>query len=113
MPSSIAVAQPQHSSSDLDHLLALVTSLKAQQKVIQAELDQALDQLTDALERGDIDPSFSHDDWRFSYSKGRTTVTYSDKAKAAIKTIQEADLASGRAIQKEGAGFWTIKAPSL
>lgn len=108
MPSLPATAQPQP-----DDLLPLITSLKAQQKVIQAELDAALDLLTEHLQNGDIDPAFAYEDWRFTFTKGRTTVSYSDNAKAAIKAIQESDLAAGFATQKQGAGFWTIKPPAL
>ena len=108
MSSPPATAQPQP-----DDLLPLITSLKAQQKIIQAELDAALDLLTDYLQSGDIDPAFAYEDWRFTFTKGRTTVSYSDNAKAAIKAIQESDLAAGFATQKQGAGFWTIKPPAL
>lgn len=111
MSSPIPAAQPQQST--LDTLLATITRLKAQQRLLQAELDAALDQLTTALEAGEIDPSFAHDDWSFSFTKGRLTTTYSPEAKAAIKGIQDTDIAMGRATQKQGDGFWVIKAPSL
>lgn len=99
--------------AQLDQLIGRITDLKAQIAAMSAELTTAQDQLTEALEAGDIDPSFSHDDWSFTYSQGRMTTTYSPEAKAAIKQLQEADISMGRATQKRGAGFWTIKPPAI
>lgn len=109
MSSPVAIAQPQN----LDQLLARITNIKANIARLQSELESDLDAITNAMQDGDLDPSFTHDDWSFSYHNGRLSTTYSDQAKAAIKGIQEADIASGRAIQRQGAGFWTIKAPTI
>lgn len=109
MPSPVATAQPQ----DLNQTLERITAIKAQIKLLESQLDAALDSITDAMQAGDLDPSFSYDDWSFAYHNGRLSTTYSDQAKAAIKGIQEADISSGRAVQRQGAGFWTIKAPSI
>lgn len=111
MTSSAPAAQPQ--SFDLDALLARITALKAQQRLIQAQLEQAIDQLTAAHQAGDLDASFDYDDWSFSFSQGRLTTTYSEAARAAIQGIQESDIAMGLATEKRGAGFWTIKPPAI
>lgn len=96
-----------------DELLAQIIEAKATLELVKGRLAGLLDQLSTALDHGEIDHKFSHDDWAFTYCEGRTTVTYSDAAKASIKSIQEADLAAGTATQKTGTGFWTIKAPSI
>lgn len=96
-----------------DELIAQVIQAKASIELLQGRLAGLLDQLSTALDHGEVDPKFSHDDWAFTYCKGRTTITYSDSAKASIKSIQEADLAAGTATQKTGNGFWTIKPPSI
>lgn len=109
MPTPVATAQPQ----DIDQTLERITAIKAQIKLLESQLESALDTITDAMQAGDLDPSFTHEDWSFAYHNGRLSTTYSDQAKAAIKGIQEADLASGRASQRQGAGYWTIKAPTI
>lgn len=98
---------------DIDALIDDVIQLKAQAKLLEARLAAAMDQLTAALDAGDIDPSFTHDDWAFTYQSGRMTTTYSPEAKAAIKQLQDADIQMGRATQKRGTGFWTVKAPAI
>lgn len=103
-----AAAQP-----DTDQLLDRVIQLQTQAKLIDAQLQAAKDELSAALDAGDLDPAFSHNDWAFSFNQGRLSTTYSTEAKAAIKAIQDTDVQSGRAEQKRGAGFWVIKAPTL
>lgn len=94
-------------------LLDRVVLLKSRIKLLEAELQGALDSLSELVQAGDIDPSFSHEDWAFSYNSGRTTTVYSQQAKASIKAIQEADIAAGLSTAKIGAAFWTIKAPTF
>lgn len=98
---------------DLDQILDQITETKAQIELLQARMAGLQDQLTDAVERGDLDPAFSHNDWSFRLSQGRITTTYSDSCKQAIKDLQQHDLSSGNAQQKQGSSFWTIKAPTL
>jgi hypothetical protein len=93
----------------LDHIASLTTNLRT----LEAELADAKATLTDFFASGMIDESFQHNDWSFTYTKGRTTFVYSDEAKKAIKQLQEADKAMGRAIQKQGASFWTVKPPTI
>jgi len=97
----------------VDDLLDTISKLTAESKRIEAELADAKATLTDFFAAGVIDESFQHNDWQFTYTKGRTTYVYSDEAKRAIKTLQESDKALGRAIQKQGASFWTVKPPSI
>jgi hypothetical protein len=100
-------------SHPTDTLLDRVITIKAQIKLLEAELQGAIDSLSDLVQSGDIDPSFSHEDWSFSFNTGRTTTVYSQKANASIKAIQEADIALGLSTAKIGDAFWTIKAPTF
>jgi len=104
---------PTSAPTDIDQLIDEVIQLKGQAKLLEAQLASAMEQLTAALQAGDIDPSFSHDDWAFTYQSGRLTTTYSPEAKAAIKQLQDTDIQLGRAVQKRGLGFWTVKAPTI
>lgn len=104
-----AVAQ----QDEIDAILERVQSLKAQQRILEAELADAITVLTDALDAGAIDSAFSFNDWSFSFSEGRLSTTYSTEAKAQIKRIQETDITMGHAMQKRGQGFWTIKPPAI
>lgn len=104
---------PTSAPTDIDQLIDEVIQLKGQAKLLEAQLASAMEQLTAALQAGDIDPSFSHDDWAFTYQSGRLTTTYSPEVKAAIKQLQDTDIQLGRAVQKRGLGFWTVKAPAI
>lgn len=110
MTTTAPAAAAQH---DTDALLDRVIQLQTQAKLIEAELQAAKDQLSAALDAGDLDPSFSHNDWAFAYQQGRLSTTYSPQAKEAIKKIQQSDIEMGHAVQSRGSGFWTIKAPTL
>ena len=98
---------------DLDQVLDQITVTKAQIDLLQGRLAGLQDQLSAACDAGEIDATFSHNDWSFRLSSGRTTWEYSPAAKAQIKQLQDLDKASGAAIQKQGAPFWTIKAPAI
>ena len=60
----------------LDALLDRITVLKLQQKSIDAELSPLLEQLSGALEAGELDASFSHNGCSFCWSAGRTSYAY-------------------------------------
>jgi hypothetical protein len=97
----------------VDDLLDTIATLTSNARRIDAELADAKATLTQFVADGLIDQAFSHNDWSFTYNKGRTTFDYSDEAKRAIKQLQEADKAMGRAVQKQGASYWTIKPPAI
>jgi hypothetical protein len=52
----------------LDALLDRITVLKQQQKALEAELSPLLEQLSEALETGELDASFSHNGCSFCWS---------------------------------------------
>lgn len=96
-----------------DQLLQQITDTKAHLALLEGRLAGLLDQLSTALDNGDIDPQFSHNDWTFTRCTGRTTWQYPAAIKHQIKTLQENAQADGTATQKIGAGYWTIKAPII
>jgi hypothetical protein len=96
----------------LDALLDRITVLKAQQKTLEAELTPMLEQLSDALEAGELDASFSHNGCSFSWSAGRTSYAYPEplqQQEQALKEAQRLAVATGTATAKHGKAFWTIK----
>lgn len=96
-----------------EQLLDQITNTKAQLAILEGRLAGLLDQLTAALDSGEIDASFSHEDWTFSHCAGRNTWDYPKELKAQIKTLQEQAQTSGAAVQKTGAGYWSIKPPAI
>jgi hypothetical protein len=96
----------------LDALLDRITVLKLQQKSIDAELSPLLEQLSGALEAGELDASFSHNGCSFCWSAGRTSYAYPEplqQQEQALKEAQRLAVATGAATEKHGKAFWTIK----
>ena len=96
----------------LDALLDRITLLKAQQKSIEAELSPLLEQLSGALEAGELDASFSHNGCSFCWSVGRTSYAYPEplqQQEQALKEAQRLAVVTGAATEKHGKAFWTIK----
>jgi hypothetical protein len=107
---AVAQAEPL----DLDALLDRVTQLKAAQKVIESELAPLLDQLHAAFDGGELDASFSHNDFSFCWSPGRLSYTYPEPLRLqeqSLKQAQKSAVESGTATIQHGNPFWTIKAP--
>lgn len=97
-----------------DQLLDYATQIKAAQKQLEASLATLQDELTARVEAGDLDPSFTHEDWGFTWSAGRTrwaypesVLTLEQQLKAARKTAE----ADGSATASTGAPYWTIREP--
>ena len=112
MPASTTSTAPLASAA-LDALLDRITVLKLQQKSIEVELSPMLEQLSDALEAGDLDANFSHNGCSFSWSAGRTSYLYPEplvQQEQALKEAQRLAVATGAATEKHGKAFWTIKA---
>jgi glutamate-1-semialdehyde aminotransferase len=96
----------------LDALLDRITVLKQQQKALEAELSPLLEQLSEALETGELDASFSHNGCSFCWSAGRTSYAYPEplqQQQQALKEAQRLAVATGAATEKQGKAFWTIK----
>jgi hypothetical protein len=97
----------------LDQVLDQITATKAQLSILEDRLAGLLDQLSTALDDGEIDPKFSHEDWTFTHSEGRKTWTYPETVKKHIKSLQELSQADGTATVKNGAPYWIVKAPAI
>lgn len=99
---------------DLDFTLERVIDIKRQIKHLEAKLDGYLDDLRNAVDAGDLDPQFSHNDVSFDLREGRVTYTYPPEVTALslkLKDAQAAAVADGSATLKRGEPFWTIKLP--
>ena len=79
-------------SAVLDALLDRITVLKLQQKSIEAELSPLLEQLSAALEAGELDASFSHNGCSFCWSAGRTSYAYPEPLQQQEQALKEAGL---------------------
>ncbi|WP_255105080.1 MULTISPECIES: hypothetical protein [unclassified Synechococcus] len=107
-------ATEQAEPLDLDALLDRITQLKAAQKAIESELTPLLDQLHAAFDGGELDPSFSHNDFSFCWSPGRLSYAYPEplrQQEQSLKQAQKSAVESGTATIQHGNPFWTIKAP--
>lgn len=111
MAATTASSSPMAGAA-LDALLDRITVLKLHQKAIEAELSPLLEQLSGALEAGELDASFSHNGCSFCWSAGRTSYAYPaplQQQEQALKEAQRLAVATGAATEKHGKAFWTIK----
>ncbi len=98
-----------------DDLLDQLTATKRQIAELQATYNGLLDRLTEAYQAGEVDPSFTHNDWSLTYSEGRRTWSYPPAVKQAEATLKAAKRlaeADGTAEPKVGAPFWTVRPPA-
>ena len=100
--------------ADLDDLLVAVTAIKAQQKELEQQLEPLLEALNTAMATGQLDPSFSHNDWAFAHSTGRLSYEFPpvvQQIEQQLKAAKEAAIQQGSASEKRGKPFWTIRPP--
>ncbi|MCF8140128.1 MAG: hypothetical protein K9J75_03350 [Cyanobium usitatum Tobar12.5m-G36] len=100
--------------ADLDDLLDAVTAIKAQQKELEQQLEPLLEALNTAMASGQLDPSFSHNDWVFAHSTGRLSYEFPpvvQQIEQQLKASKEAAIQQGSATEKRGKPFWTIRPP--
>ena len=105
---------PAADAADLDVLLDAVTAIKAQQKALEQQLEPLLESLNTAMATGQLDPSFSHNDWAFSHSPGRLTYDFPaavQQIEQQLKAAKESAIQLGSAKEKRGNPFWTIRPP--
>ena len=98
----------------IDALLDAITALKAQQKQLEQQLEPLLESLGEAMAAGQLDPSFSHNDWAFSHSPGRLSYAFPaavQQIEQQLKAAKEAAIQQGSATEKRGKPFWTIRPP--
>lgn len=97
-----------------DDLLANIEATKRRIAELSGLLDAYLDDLTRRADAGDLDPTFSHNDWSFSLSPGRRTWDYPSRVRdlqAQANAAKKAAEADGSAVAKIGAPFWSIRGP--
>ena len=100
--------------ADLDDLLDAVTAIKAQQKELDQQLEPLLEALNTAMASGQLDPSFSHNDWAFAHSTGRLSYEFPpvvQQIEQQLKAAKESAIQQGSATEKRGKPFWTIRPP--
>ena len=98
----------------IDALLDAITALKAQQKQLEQQLEPLLESLSVTMAAGQLDPSFSHNDWAFSHSPGRLSYAFPaavQQIEQQLKAAKEAAIQQGSATEKRGKPFWTIRPP--
>jgi hypothetical protein len=101
-------------SEAIDALLDAVTAIKTQQKQLEQQLEPLLDALSEAMAAGQLDPSFSHNDWAFAHSSGRLSYEFPAAVKQIeqqLKAAKDAAIQQGSATEKRGKPFWTIRPP--
>ena len=123
MPAAPAEAAPTPSDAPrgaadgadaIDALLDAITALKAQQKQLEQQLEPLLDALSEAMATGQLDPSFSHNDWAFAHSSGRLSYEFPpvvQQIEQQLKAAKDAAIQQGSATEKRGKPFWTIRPP--
>ena len=114
LAASPAPAADAAADSDLDGLLDAVTAIKAQQKELEQQLEPLLESLNTAMATGQLDPSFSHNDWAFAHSPGRLSYVFPpsvQQIEQQLKAAKDSAIQQGSATEKRGKPFWTIRAP--
>lgn len=99
---------------DIDHTLSEVVAIKQQIKALEGLLNGHLDNLRQAVDAGDLDPTFTHDDTQFDLRSGRVSYDYPAEVVAisqALKLAQADAVANGTAILKRGEPYWQVKLP--
>ncbi len=104
------------SAGAIDALLNAVTAIKVQQKELEHQLEPLLEALNTAMATGQLDPSFSHNDWSFCHSPGRLSYAFPaavQQIEQQLKTAKESAIQQGSATEKRGKPFWTIRPPKV
>jgi len=101
-------------ADSIDALLDAVTAIKVQQKQLEQQLEPLLDSLGEAMVAGQLDPSFSHNDWAFAHSPGRLIYEFPaavQQIEQQLKAAKESAIQQGSATEKRGKPFWTVRPP--
>lgn len=101
-------------TTNIDATLDAILSIKRQIKDLEAELDTHLDDLQQAVNDGDLDPSFKHNDAAFDLRAGKVSYTYPPAVTTLAQDLKQAQadaIAAGTATAKHGNPFWVIKLP--
>jgi hypothetical protein len=114
MPELTLTPEADLAALDTDELLEQTIAIKAKQKRLDGELTQLQEELTRRVDAGDLDPTFSHNDWGFILRSGKASWSYPlyvQKQDIALKTAKKQAEADGSATKTTGAPFWSIRGP--
>ena len=114
MPNPTQTPEADLAALDTDHLLERTIAIKVAQKSLEGALAQLQEELTRRVDSGDLDPTFTHNDWGFNHSNGKTSWSYPPAVKQltdSLKAAKKAAEANGTATKTTGAPFWTIRGP--
>ena len=109
-----ATPAPPAEAADLEALLDAVTTIKAQQKELEQQLEPLLEALNAAMATGQLDPAFLHNNWAFGHSPGRLSYDFPpavQQIEQQLKAAKDSAIQQGSATEKRGKPFWTIRAP--
>lgn len=101
-----------------DEVLNRITRIRLFKKRIETQDALLLDRLDELVLEGDIDAGgFTHNDWSFAHSDGKTAYTYPEpitQLEYQLKAAKDAAKASGTAVKVKGEkAFWTITPPKI
>lgn len=108
-----ATPAPPAEAADLEALLDAVTTIKAQQKELEQQLEPLLEALNAAMATGQLDPAFLHNNWAFAHSPGRLSYDFPpavQQIEQQLKAAKDSAIQQGSATEKRGKPFWTIRA---
>ena len=113
-----APSGPPHGATDradvIDALLDAITALKAEQKQLEQQLEPLLEALREAMASGQLDPSFSYNDWAFAHSSGRLSYEFPlavQPIEQQLKAAKDVAIQQGSATENRGKPFWAIRPP--
>lgn len=114
MSDALQAVEADPSIISTDDLLDLACQVRRSIKTLEASKAAIDDELSRRMEAGELDPSFSHNDWAFVWSEGRTRWAYPDSVsilEAQVKAAKKTAESDGTAVKGIGAPFWTVKEP--
>jgi hypothetical protein len=105
----------QQTEQTVTALLSQLAQITAQQEKLKQASDAIKANLHVLHELGQIDSRLEHAGWQFQWSAGRQTYDYPTdivELEAQLMAARETAVATGRAIAKPLAPFWTVRKPS-
>jgi hypothetical protein len=103
-------------------LLNELAQLKYEQRAIELRIKDVQAKLTDHVRRGDLEHlasksenTYKYDNINYVFSNGKVTYDFTNcedviAADENLKELQSTAVALGRAVQKVGTPFWTVRA---
>ena len=95
--------------SQAHDLIAQAAEAAQAVKAWEAHFRGLKEQLLHLHEAGVVPSEFIEGGFVFKLQQGRTSIVLDNEVKAQIAELQQAALAEGRAIKKQGQPFWSLK----